>query len=164
MKPSLLRRHLQTKHANLKNKPQEFFEQELRRLLSSNTCIATDTINRNGLEAFHMVSYRVARTGKPHTIVEDFFLPAAADIAGTMLLPTPLGYTAASIERLLLLDSLKDVLDTTVKMVNFVKARPLNSHEFSALCNDMGIDHVTLLQHAEVRWLSRGKVLTVFKN
>ena len=35
-------------------------------------------------------------------------------------------------------DSLKDVLDTTVKMVNFVKARPLNSRVFSALCNDMG--------------------------
>ena len=59
-------------------------------------------------------------------------------------------------------DSLKDVLDTTVKMVNFVKARPLNSLVFSALCNDMGSDHVTLLQHTEVRWLSRGKVLTRF--
>ena len=59
-------------------------------------------------------------------------------------------------------DSLKDVLDTTVKMVNFVNARPLNSHVFSALCNDMGNDHVTLLQYTEVRWLSRGKVLTCF--
>ena len=32
-----------------------------------------------------MVSYRVARTGKPHTIVEDLILPAAMDMAGTML-------------------------------------------------------------------------------
>jgi hypothetical protein len=55
-------------------------------------------------------------------------------------------------------DSLKDVLDTTVKMVNFVNAKPLNSCVFSAICNDMGSDHVTLLQHIEVRWLSRGKV------
>ena len=54
-------------------------------------------------------------------------------------------------------DSLKDVLDTTVKMVNFVKARSLNSHVFSILCNDMGSDHVTLLQHTEER-----KVLTHF--
>ena len=38
-------------------------------------------------------------------------------------------------------DSLKDVLDTTVKMVNFVKARPLNSRVFSALCNDMGSEN-----------------------
>ena len=44
-------------------------------------------------------------------------------------------------------ESLKDVLETTVKMVNFIKARPLNSHVFSALCNDMGSDHVMDLQH-----------------
>ena len=55
-----------------------------------------------------------------------------------------------------------DVLDTTVKMINFLKARPLNSLVFSALCNDLGSDHVTLLQHTEVCWLSRGKVLTRF--
>jgi hypothetical protein len=29
-----------------------------------------------------MVSYQVARTGKPHTIVVDLILPAAADNAG----------------------------------------------------------------------------------
>ena len=48
-----------------------------------------------------------------------------------------------------------------MKMVTFVKARPLNSRVFSA-CNDMGSDHVALLQHTEVRWRSRGKVLTPF--
>ena len=58
--------------------------------------------------------------------------------------------------------SLKDVLDTTVKLVNFVKARPLNSHIFTALCSEMGSDHTTLLLHTDVRWLSRGKVLTRF--
>jgi hypothetical protein len=57
-------------------------------------------------------------------------------------------------------ESLKDVLDTTVKMVNFVKARPLNFCVFSALCNDMGSDPVTLLQHTEVHWLTRSIVLT----
>ena len=58
-------------------------------------------------------------------------------------------------------DSLEDILDTTVKMVNFVKARPLNSRVFSAPCN-IGSNHVTLLQHTEVRWLLRGKVFTNF--
>ena len=53
--------------------------------------------------------------------------------------------------------SLKDVLDTTVKLVNFVKARSLNSHIFTALCSEMGSDHMTLLLHTDVRWLSRGK-------
>ena len=90
MKPSLLRRHLETKHANLKNKPQEFSERELRQLSSSKTCIkARDTINKKGLEVYYMVSYRVARTGKPHTIVEDLILPAATDMAGTMLGKSP---------------------------------------------------------------------------
>ena len=37
------------------------------------------------LEESFIVSYRVASTGKPHTIVEDLILPAAADMAGTML-------------------------------------------------------------------------------
>jgi hypothetical protein len=58
MKTSLLRRHLETKHANLKNKQQEFFERELRGLSSSKTCIkATDTINKKELEVSYMVSY-----------------------------------------------------------------------------------------------------------
>ena len=43
-----------------------------------------------------------------------------------------------------------------MKMVNFVKARPLNARVF------LGSDNVTLLQHTEVRWLSRGKVLACF--
>ena len=46
---------------------------------------ATDNINKKGLEASYMVSYRVARTGKPHTIVEYLILPVAAYMAGTML-------------------------------------------------------------------------------
>ena len=51
--------------------------------MSSKTCIkATDAIYKKGLEASHMVIYRVARKGKPHTIVEDLILPADVDMAG----------------------------------------------------------------------------------
>lgn len=60
-----------------------------------------------------------------------------------------------------MLVSLKDVLDTTVKLVNFVNARPLNSRIFTAWCCEMGSDHVRLLLHTD-RWLSRGKVSTRF--
>lgn len=38
--------------------------------------------------------------------------------------------------------TLKDVLDAAVKMVNLVKARPLNACIFTALCSETGSDRV----------------------
>jgi hypothetical protein len=55
---------------------------------------------------------------------------------------------------------MKTFLDEAVKIVNFIKARPLNSRLFSALCNEMGSNHERLLLHSEIRWLSQGKILT----
>ncbi|XP_064468935.1 protein FAM200A-like [Ornithodoros turicata] len=55
--------------------------------------------------------------------------------------------------------ALKDVLAQAVKIVNFIKARPLNSRLFAGMCDEMGSEHKHLLLHTEVRWLSRGKVL-----
>jgi len=53
----------------------------------------------------------------------------------------------------------KTVLEDSVNLINFIKARPLNSRLFSLLCDDMSSEHKQLLLHSEVRWLSRGKVL-----
>ena len=55
---------------------------------------------------------------------------------------------------------LKAVLDTAVKAVNFIKSRPMHARLFHVLCDEMGSEHVQLLLHTEVRWLSRGKVLS----
>lgn len=52
---------------------------------------------------------------------------------------------------------LNDVLSVCIKLVNFIKSRPLNNRLFSELCIDE--EHKTLLLHTEVRWLSRGYVL-----
>ena len=54
----------------------------------------------------------------------------------------------------------KAVLDTFVKTVNFIKARPMQARLFHFLYDEMGSEHVQLLLYTEVRWLSRGKVLT----
>jgi hypothetical protein len=54
----------------------------------------------------------------------------------------------------------KTVLEDNFRIINFIKARPLNSRLLSLLCDDMGSEHKQLLLHSEVRWLSRGKVLT----
>ena len=55
---------------------------------------------------------------------------------------------------------LKIVLEQCVKMVNYIKSRPLKSRLFSQLCQAMEAKHESLLLHTEVRWLSRGKVLS----
>lgn len=52
------------------------------------------------------------------------------------------------------------VLKDIVNIVNFIKRSALNSRLFSLLCQEMGSHHDNLLYHTEVRWLSRGKVLT----
>jgi hypothetical protein len=50
-------------------------------------------------------------------------------------------------------EDLKQALDVAVNMVSFTKQRPLKSRMFAKLSENMQKDHVTLLQHTEVRWL-----------
>ena len=57
-------------------------------------------------------------------------------------------------------EDLSDTLATVVKVVNFIKARPMNKRLFAQLCEDEA--HQTLLLHTEVRWLSHGQVLVRF--
>lgn len=56
-------------------------------------------------------------------------------------------------------DALKAVFIQVVKVVNFIKARDVNSRVFRELCKEMGEKYELLLYHTEVRWLSRGKVI-----
>ena len=53
----------------------------------------------------------------------------------------------------------KTVPNTAVKVVNFIKTRPLQARLFQKLCEKMGSPYSSLLLHTEFRWLSRGKVL-----
>jgi hypothetical protein len=55
---------------------------------------------------------------------------------------------------------LKEVFDEAVKIVNFIKSKDVNSRLFKEMCKEMGEMYEVLLYHTEVRWLSRGKVLS----
>ena len=50
----------------------------------------------------------------------------------------------------------------TLNVVNHIKRSAKNARCFQKLCHDLGSEHVQVLYHAEVRWLSRGKVLSPF--
>lgn len=54
---------------------------------------------------------------------------------------------------------LNSTVQESVKFINFIKSRPMNSRIFTVLCNEMGSEHEHLLLHCEVRWLSKGNVL-----
>ena len=56
--------------------------------------------------------------------------------------------------------SLKAVFNDVVRIVNFIKAKDLNSRVFKELCKEMGESYEVLLYHTEVRWLSRGRVVS----
>ena len=53
---------------------------------------------------------------------------------------------------------LHEVLSIAVKTVNYIKKNALHSRCFAALCDRLDLDHLQLLYHCEVRWLSKGRV------
>ena len=52
------------------------------------------------------------------------------------------------------------VLIDVVKVINHIKAHALNSHLFEQLYEEVDAEHRRLPLYTEVRWLSRGKLLT----
>lgn len=89
MKPSLLMRHFQVKHASLTGKPLEFFERKRTEMKSNKRSLHSfTTINKRAVEASYLVSLRIAQTAKTHTIGESLILPAAKDIVSSILGPT----------------------------------------------------------------------------
>src|SRR5215469_5564523 len=52
-----------------------------------------------------------------------------------------------------------NTLKVAIKLVNTVKKSSLNTRVFKKLCSDLEADHVMLLFHTDVRWLSKGNML-----
>jgi hypothetical protein len=88
MKPSKLRRHLESKHKEHATKSIDFLknkEQELRQSRKLIKKIATGSCNENAVKASYEVSMLIAKAGKPHTIAEELILPAAKAMVSAMV-------------------------------------------------------------------------------
>ena len=57
---------------------------------------------------------------------------------------------------------LDKVMSLVIRVINFIVARALNDHQFKTLLDEVGNNYHDLLLHSNVRWLSRGKVLSRF--
>jgi len=86
MKPSLLKRHKQTKHPETENKPIEFFQRKTEFFKKESNCMTHFTnIDSKYLGASYLASLRIVKDGKPHTVGETLILPAAKDMVQTVL-------------------------------------------------------------------------------
>ena len=47
-----------------------------------------------------------------------------------------------------------------IECVNFIRARAFNHRLFKVLCDQMDLEHTVLPYHTDIRWLSRGLVLS----
>ncbi|KRZ41426.1 SCAN domain-containing protein 3 [Trichinella pseudospiralis] len=56
-------------------------------------------------------------------------------------------------------DDLREDLNFAVEVVNYVQSSALNIRLFAALCESLNADHMALLHHTEVCWLSKGNML-----
>jgi hypothetical protein len=84
MKPNKLKRHLETKHSEIKNKPQEYFCRKFDDVrIHQKSFFNTTTISSKALLASYEVAYRTAQNKKPHTT--GLILAAATDMLQTML-------------------------------------------------------------------------------
>ena len=55
---------------------------------------------------------------------------------------------------------LHEHMSVVIKVVNYVKSSALNTRLFSKLCKDMDANHTALSYHTQVRWLSKGNMLS----
>ncbi|GBM33134.1 Zinc finger BED domain-containing protein 5 [Araneus ventricosus] len=84
MKPSLLMRHLETKHPTYKQRNVNFF-QRLSNSPNLNSClISTNKTNEAAIETSYRISYHIAKSGKNHTIAENLVFPCIKDAVECM--------------------------------------------------------------------------------
>uniref|UniRef100_A0A8C3FIZ9 Uncharacterized protein n=1 Tax=Chrysemys picta bellii TaxID=8478 RepID=A0A8C3FIZ9_CHRPI len=87
LKPSLLWRHLETRHPAQLDKPVDFFKRKLAEKKSDITSFISkaSTDNENALEASYRMSYRIAKASEAHTIAESLIGPCIKDVVHCMI-------------------------------------------------------------------------------
>ena len=86
MKPLKLLCHLETKHADIKNKPLEYFERRKREQKGQKELLrATTSTNVNALKESFLVANCIAKAKKVFTIGEELILPATIAICHEIL-------------------------------------------------------------------------------
>lgn len=85
MRPGKFKRHTETMHSQYFGKCQEFVQRKLDEFTKQKEAFKnTVGISSNGLLSSYLVSYRIVKSKKPHTIGETLVLPAAIDMIITM--------------------------------------------------------------------------------
>ena len=87
MKPSKLKRHLETRHPEYLEKDPSFFKRK-EDVLKRSRLDTTGAYHQQSfacIEASYAVSLRIARARKPHTIGEDRILPCSKDMVRLVL-------------------------------------------------------------------------------
>ncbi|XP_025412437.1 zinc finger BED domain-containing protein 5-like [Sipha flava] len=147
MKPAKLRRHLQTRHTDYLTKSKQFFESKAAELEQSKKLIkktAIGTNNERAVTASYQVSLLVAKSGKPHTIVEELILPAAkimvsamlGDKASNELSTVSLSNNTVKNRIVEMSENIKEQLISNIKTSKFYS---LQLDESTDICNDANL-------------------------
>ncbi|XP_072392220.1 zinc finger BED domain-containing protein 5-like [Diabrotica undecimpunctata] len=85
--PAKLKRHLETNHPQLKDESVSFFkrQKEVHKTGTAALQRYVKTDNENVTQASFLLSYRIVRAGKLHTIAENLIKPRIADIVSCVL-------------------------------------------------------------------------------
>ena len=85
MKPSLLRKHLETCHPELKDKYPSYFQRKESGIIRLDTAGKFNQLSVSAIEASYVISLKITQQKKPHTIGETLVFPCIKEAVRLML-------------------------------------------------------------------------------